>query len=678
MTTAYTSLLGLALPVTGELSGTWGDTVNNSITSLVDTAVAGTTNVSTDSNVTLTTTTGASNQARQAILLFSGARTAIRTVTAPAQSKIYTVINATTGGFAVTLVGAGPTTGLTIPNGASAVVAWNGSDFIEIGASRIGNLTVNGTLTVTGVATFSAGSAAAPAITTTGDTNTGIFFPAADTIAFAEGGVEAMRLDSSGNMGLGATPSAWGSNFKALQIGVSSPKVAITAQGDTDAIQLWSNAYADASAERYIASRTVGKQIINGNTFAWYNAASGTAGNAISWTQAMTLDASGNLGVGTTSPISRLHVLDSLSGGQLIVSNSETNSATKYGTFATQHYTNAEEPAMCIGMECASTANNVLIGGALGEFNAATNIQFYTAANNTTTGGTERARIDSSGNFGIGTSSPASRLNVSTGEVTLVTYTSTRGSGSYNTYAMGTSGTILGYIGHAPQLVLGSSDNQFAIRAETSLLFATGGANERARIDSNGNLLIGATGLINNERLTVVKANTGGVGIAFFGNNNNASGDQVIRTSLGSNAIDTSSYHFVAAQAGGSDRLYIYGNGNVVNVNNSYGALSDIKLKENVTDATPKLEKLNQVRVVNYNRIGENQKQIGVIAQELEQIFPSMIDETPDRDAEGNDLGTTTKSVKYSVFVPMLIKAMQEMKSIIDDQAARIAVLEAK
>ena len=71
MTTAYTSLLGLALPVTGELSGTWGDVVNNSITSLVDTAVAGTTTISTDADVTLTTTTGASNQARQQIILWT-------------------------------------------------------------------------------------------------------------------------------------------------------------------------------------------------------------------------------------------------------------------------------------------------------------------------------------------------------------------------------------------------------------------------------------------------------------------------------------------------------------------------------------------------------------------------------------------------------------------------------
>ena len=75
MTTAYTSLLGLALPVTGELSGTWGDTVNNSITSLLDSAVAGTTTISTDADITLSTTTGAANESREAILLWTaGAR----------------------------------------------------------------------------------------------------------------------------------------------------------------------------------------------------------------------------------------------------------------------------------------------------------------------------------------------------------------------------------------------------------------------------------------------------------------------------------------------------------------------------------------------------------------------------------------------------------------------------
>jgi hypothetical protein len=132
MATAYTSLLGLALPVTGELSGTWGTTVNTEITSLLDSAVAGTTTISTDADVTLTTTTGAANTSRQIILLCSGARTVLRTITAPAQSKIYTIINATTGGFSVKLVGVGPTTGVTIVAGESAVVAWNGSDFIRV------------------------------------------------------------------------------------------------------------------------------------------------------------------------------------------------------------------------------------------------------------------------------------------------------------------------------------------------------------------------------------------------------------------------------------------------------------------------------------------------------------------------------------------------------------------
>ena len=64
------------------------------------------------------------------------------------------------------------------------------------------------------------------------------------------------------------------------------------------------------------------------------------------------------------------------------------------------------------------------------------------------------------------------------------------------------------------------------------------------------------------------------------------------------------------------------------------------------------------------------------MAQELETIFPSMVEDIQDQDAEGNDLETSTKSVKYSVFVPILIKAMQEQQGIIDDLKARIEALE--
>lgn len=135
--TNFSPLLGFALPTTGDLSGTWGTTVNNSITSLIDSAVAGTATLSTDANVTLTTTNGSANQARQAILLCTGARTVLRTITAPAQSKAYVVINATTGGFGVKVVGAGPTTGVTIANGEKALIAWNGSDFVVVAVSVI-------------------------------------------------------------------------------------------------------------------------------------------------------------------------------------------------------------------------------------------------------------------------------------------------------------------------------------------------------------------------------------------------------------------------------------------------------------------------------------------------------------------------------------------------------------
>ena len=136
--TNFSPLLGLALPTTGDLSGTWGTVVNTAITDLIDSAIAGTTTLSTDANVSLSTTNGAANQAREAILLCTGARTTLKTITAPAQSKAYIVINATTGGQSVKIVGSGPTTpGVTIPNGEKALVAWNGSDFVQVASSVI-------------------------------------------------------------------------------------------------------------------------------------------------------------------------------------------------------------------------------------------------------------------------------------------------------------------------------------------------------------------------------------------------------------------------------------------------------------------------------------------------------------------------------------------------------------
>lgn len=137
MPTAFTSLLGLALPAAGELDGTWGDTVNNAITSLVDAAVAGTTTLSSDADVTLSTTQGATNQARQGIILWTANGTVTRNITAPAASRAYVVINKTAGTQSIVFRGVGPTTGVTVPAGRQALVVWDGADFVQVAGGAV-------------------------------------------------------------------------------------------------------------------------------------------------------------------------------------------------------------------------------------------------------------------------------------------------------------------------------------------------------------------------------------------------------------------------------------------------------------------------------------------------------------------------------------------------------------
>jgi hypothetical protein len=200
----------------------------------------------------------------------------------------------------------------------------------------------------------------------------------------------------------------------------------------------------------------------------------------------------------------------------------------------------------------------------------------------------------------------------------------------------------------------------------TNILGFSTNSTERMRVDASGRLLIGVTSATDQgTRLGITNTADTSV-VATFSNQHNVSGDGAGAFYLGANCNDTSSVYVNGSLFGVGVTFKIFGNGNMVNSNNSYGSLSDIKLKENIVDATPKLANLMQVKVRNYNLINSTTKQIGVIAQELETVFPSMIDESRDKDDEGNDLGTTTKSVKYSVFVPMLIKAIQELKTEFD------------
>jgi len=212
--------------------------------------------------------------------------------------------------------------------------------------------------------------------------------------------------------------------------------------------------------------------------------------------------------------------------------------------------------------------------------------------------------------------------------------------------------------------------------AADTIAWTTGGT-ERMRVDSSGNLLVAQTSQGTTEKFGVSQSSATASTARFYASSTSYAND-IVQISCARSGATTEYNAMTVFDNTTTLKMLIRANGNLLNSNNSYGSLSDVKLKENVVDATPKLEKLTQVRVVNYNLIGETQKQIGVIAQELEQIFPGMVEETPDRDEEGNDLGTTTKSVKYSVFVPMLIKAVQELTAKLDAAEARIAALEAK
>ena len=174
-------------------------------------------------------------------------------------------------------------------------------------ATITGAATVGTTLGVTGVSTFAAGTALLPALTTTGDTNTGIYYPAADTFAVTTGGTERLRIDSAGNCAIGVTPSAWGGSYKALQLQSVARSIASTGAGVGD-LTVAFNAIYDSTDSRWEYAGTGDKagrysQTGSGNHRWFVSNTAGTAGNEITdfASAAMTLDASGNFLVGLTA-----------------------------------------------------------------------------------------------------------------------------------------------------------------------------------------------------------------------------------------------------------------------------------------------------------------------------------------------------------------------------------------
>jgi hypothetical protein len=346
---------------------------------------------------------------------------------------------------------------------------------------------------------------------------------------------------------------------------------------------------------------------------------------------AITIDSSERVGIGTASPAELLNIVGSSGDAKIRFDGDISNLQNNF--------------IGCLSYDDLTIASDESNTG------AASTIQFRVDA-------AECMRITSAGNVGIGTTSP----NSYAGQTAL-----TINNGGVARVDLDISDTIVGTLISESTYV-----GLFSQGASTTLRFGTNNT-ERMRIDSSGNVGIGTSSPDSKLRVDDTVNQT-----ILAGVNSNASfSTNGVFLQLSRNTTNNSFYAMSYYNAGaGSYKFRVADSGNVTNTNNSYGSISDEKLKENIVDATPKLEKLKQVRIVNFNFIDDNQKQIGVIAQELENIFPSMVEESPDKDEDGKDLNTTTKQVKYSVFVPILIKALQEQQTKIEQLEARITALE--
>ena len=563
------------------------------------------------------------------------------------------------------------------------------------------------TLSATGVTTVQAGTVSLPAITTTGDTNTGIFFPAADTIAFTEGGTEAMRINSSGQVGIGtASPQlrfhavggagqvasfpTLSANSTAVFENNLNTKIALVNAGGAgviSTIQSYASGDTVPRAELQFASNTSSLNFLTANA------------------ERMRIDSSGNVGIGNTvaSTIGTANAWPGLvvgsgtgpwgatiysgatSNGGLAFANGTTTTATYNGYVSYNHNTNAMTFATNGGterMRIDSTGNVGIGTTSVSNFGSnyrglevkGSDIGFIQASGGATsttiemmgagnigylgtrtnhplafrTFDTERMRIDSSGNVGIGNTTPSSFDP--TGKPLVV------GSGSGNqgiTIYAGTTGYssvnfadgTSGSAAYAGQVSYDHTNN--------ALLFNTNTGAERMRIDSSGNVLVGTTSTI--AAKFSVKVANGGSAIET----NNTSGTGNYNGAL--------FYNNTNALCG-----YIAISGTTT----SYATSSDYRLKENIAPMTGALDKITKLKPVTYTWKANGTNGQGFIAHELQEYFPDAV--SGEKDAVNEDGKPVYQGVDTSFLVATLTTAIQEQQTIINDLKARIETLEGK
>lgn len=382
MTTGATGQLGLALPVQGELSGTWGDTVNNGITQYTNIAIAATLTLTNDGAVTLANTTGdasASNivstltgagtvTAQFAIVRVTGTLTTAKVVTAPSYSKTYVVVNAATGGI-VTFKASGQT-GVSIAVGESAWVYFNGTDYVKLAG------TVN-----TGVTSFQTSlSGLTPSTSTTGAVTL------AGTLGTTNGGTNLTSFTSGGVV--------YASSTSALATGS-----ALTFDGSnlstTGQVLLENNKYIGFKN----TTGTYAASIFNdtSNFLNFYN--SGNTGTIfyVNAAEQMRLTSTG-LGIGTSSPSTKLDIAGLGANTPAAIFRGGVGVGNSGGLGL---YTNATDANARNWYLASNSVSN-------GDFN----IRVGASQGADPTGGTSVATFSSAGNVGIGITSPSAKLSV--------------------------------------------------------------------------------------------------------------------------------------------------------------------------------------------------------------------------------------------------------------------------
>jgi len=450
-------------------------------------------------------------------------------------------------------------------------------------------------------------------------------------------------IDNSGNLGLGVTPSSW-ATVTAAQVKNAS----LGGYGNNS--YLSANAYYNGGW-KYIASAAASQIYQEENKIIFNQAATGTAGNAISFTQAMTLTAAGDLGVGVTSPFTRF---DSASA--------RTTTLNSIASFNTMPASVTDTTAFAVGVggginfraQLSSSAYSTY--AAIWSYRESANVSDYKGslifgtADNSLGYPVERARIDSSGNLLVGsaTASASGLLSVAVGNAT---------GGSVK--AQDTDGAVV------EMQASGSTTYLYSI-TNHPLTFGTNNT-ERARIDSSGNLLVGTTSNTNTSKIFVL-ATSSGAAFACQGYSGDVSATAAL---FGKFDNDTTTSQIflrftVNNNSAGSGQI----NANGANAA-AFGTYSDARLKKNVVDLPPQLDSIMALRPVEFDYIESEGggHQISFIAQEFETVYPDAVGEREDGMKTLTGWGKTEAR---------LVKAIQEQQEIINDLRARVAQLEAQ